>query len=473
VHDPQGYSVRVEELNPRAVGMCPRSPRNAESGGPFGYPLGCFPILRLDDHGVLAAQIRLTPGQPVAAPQRDEVVRVEVSQRAAGNRRAIGELADVPQAEQVGIEPCAATQVRDGNCGLDDAAEAGMGCWTHGDTFHVTIDYPLDVRSSTRHPPYVSVRGSSSSVQDGRNSHIDLLSQVLRELRLDSASFRSLLLRGEWRLRFDGPLRGVHIVVVGHPYLALDDGTTRLLGPGDLVVLPRADAHTMSSSADARGPSYSSLKLAESSAEVETIFGEGSPATRIVCGVFFFADEDHPAVVGFPSCIHVPADAHQAPWLAGLTQAVVAEAMERGPGSDVVMARLSDALVTRALRYHLETNEEPGWLHGLRDPAISRALSALHSDLRYPWTVAGLARAAGLSRAGFAARFTALVGQSPMEYVFGCRMRRAETLLRTDHLTVAAVASQVGYGSESALSAAFQRYSGTTPGAYRRLSSAE
>jgi cupin len=98
---------------------------------------------------------------------------------------------------------------------------------------------------------------------------------VLRELRVDSASFRSLLLRGQWRLRFDGPLRGVHIVVSGNPHLALDDGTTRLLGPGDLVVLPRADAHTMRSSADARGPSYSSLKLAESSAEVETIFGEG------------------------------------------------------------------------------------------------------------------------------------------------------------------------------------------------------
>src|SRR6476659_7222697 len=184
----------------------------------------------------------------------------------------------------------------------------------------MTVDDPLDVTNSSRHPPYVSVRGSSSSVQDGRNSHTDLLSQVLRELRLDSARFRSL------------PLRGVHIVVSGHPHLALDDGTTRMLGPGDLVVLPRADAHTMSSSADARGPSYSSLKLAESSAEVETIFGEGAPATRIVCGVFFFADEDHPAVVGFPSCIHVPADAHQARRLAGLTQAVVPEAMDRGPG---------------------------------------------------------------------------------------------------------------------------------------------
>ena len=327
----------------------------------------------------------------------------------------------------------------------------------------------------------MSVRSSSPSVQDARDSHRDLLSQVLRELRLDSASFRSLLLRGEWRLRFDGPLRGVHIVVSGSPQLALDDGTTRMLGPGDLVVLPRADAHTMSSSADVWRPpevpagssnaAYSSLKLADSSPDTETVFGDGSAETRIVCGVFFFADEDHPAVAGFPSCIHVPADAHRAQWLAGLTQALVAETIERGPGSDVVMARLSDALVTRALRYHLGTSDEPGWLHGLRDPAISRALSALHRDLGRPWTVAALAREAGLSRAAFAARFTALVGQSPMEYVFGCRMRRAETLLRSDRLTVAAVASQVGYGSESALSAAFVRYSGTTPGAYRSSSS--
>jgi AraC-like DNA-binding protein len=58
-----------------------------------------------------------------------------------------------------------------------------------------------------------------------------------------------------------------------------------------------------------------------------------------------------------------------------------------------------------------------------------------------------------------------------MEYFFGSRMRRAETLLSSDRLTVAAVAAQVGYGSESALSAAFVRYSGTTPGAYRQLES--
>lgn len=311
----------------------------------------------------------------------------------------------------------------------------------------------------------MSVRSSSSPVRATRE---DLLSKILRELRLDSATYRSLVLRGDWRLRFDGPLRGVHVVVAGSPHLSLDDGTCYDLAPGDLVILPRADAHTMSSSAKSRARPYSSLALAERSPDVEAVFGTTGAETRIVCGVFYFANHDHPAVGGLPACIHVPADPERTPWLDGLTTALVSEAAERGPGSEVVMARLSDALVTRALRHHLETAEDPGWLHGLRDPAIANALTALHDDLGRPWTVADLARAAGLSRTAFAARFTRLVGRSPMQYALGCRMRRAQELLRTDRLTVEAVASQVGYGSDAALSAAFTRFVGMTPGAYRR-----
>lgn len=329
----------------------------------------------------------------------------------------------------------------------------------------------MDGRAGRGHAPCVGVRASSGSVRSAAGSGDDLLSAVLRELRLDSAAYRSLVLRGEWRLRFDGPLRGVHIVVSGRPHLTLDDGSAYSLGPGDLVVLPRADAHTMSSSLGVRGRPYSSRALAERSPDVEAVFGEGRDEVRIVCGVFFVADAGHPAVAGFPPCVHVPADPARAPWLAGLTDALVAEAVERGPGSDVVMARLSDALVTRAMRYHLETSEQPGWLQALRDPALSRALGALHDDLGRAWTVADLAREAGLSRTAFAARFTELVGQSPMQYALGCRMRRAEALLRGERLTVAAIARQVGYGSESALSAAFVRHSGTTPGAYRSAAS--
>lgn len=297
---------------------------------------------------------------------------------------------------------------------------------------------------------------------------MDLLSQVLGESRLSSATFRSFVLRGEWRLRFDGGLRGVHVVVSGHPHLTLADGTGVALGPGDLVVLPRPDSHTMASSPGTRRTPYSSRRLAEQTPDVEVAFGTDGAETRIVCGAFFFADEEHPAVAGLPRLVHVPAGAVHADWLRGLSEAVVAEARHRGPGSDVVLARISDALVVRALRYHLETADDAGWLQALRDPAIARSLAAVHRDLARPWTVALLAREARLSRTVFAARFTTLVGRSPMSYVTDCRMRRAQALLRNDRLTVSAVAARVGYGSESALSAAFTRYAGTTPGAYRR-----
>ena len=299
---------------------------------------------------------------------------------------------------------------------------------------------------------------------------MDILSAVLRELRLESASYRSLVMRAPWRLRFDGGLRGVHIVVRGRCVLTLDTGQALLLTSGDLVVLPQADSHVLRSLDGEHTPVLSSLALAERTAGTELSVGApGGAETQIVCGAFFLGQQNHPAVAGLPSCIHVPGRGGSAPqWLTGLSTALVAETVQGGPGSEVVMARLSDALVTRALRHYLDSGQEPGWLRGLRDPYIARALAALHEDLSTRWTVESLARAAGLSRSAFAARFTRLVGRAPMDYLFQCRMLMAMKLLRDEQATVAKVAGRVGYGSEAALSAAFSRYKGTTPGAYRR-----
>ncbi len=306
-------------------------------------------------------------------------------------------------------------------------------------------------------------------VRLGGRASVDVLSSVLRELRLDSATYRSLSLRAPWRLRFDGGLRGVHIVVRGRCVLTLDGGSPLPLAGGDLVVLPQADSHVLRSPDGDRAPLVSSLAIARTTPGTHLSAGGEGEETRIVCGAFFLGQEDHPAVTGLPACIHVPGQEGRAPgWLSGLSEALVAEAVEAGPGGEVVMARLSDALVTRALRHHLQTAGERGWLDGLRDPYVARALSALHADLGAPWTVASLARTAGLSRAAFAARFTRIVGRPPMDYVVHCRMRRAMTMLRVERATVAKVAAHVGYGSEAALSAAFVRHTGTTPGAYRR-----
>jgi transcriptional regulator GlxA family with amidase domain len=174
-------------------------------------------------------------------------------------------------------------------------------------------------------------------------------------------------------------------------------------------------------------------------------------------------------LLGLPHLIRVPgADGRPSPWLAPYVDALATEAFEGAIGSDLVMARLSDALLVRALRYHSDSLGR-GWLYGLRDPYVAVALSLIHQDPAGPWTLASLAAAAGLSRAAFAARFTKRVGQPAMRYLLSVRMQRARSMLRDQQATVAAVATRVGYSSDVAFAAAFKREVGTTPAAYRQL----
>ena len=154
-------------------------------------------------------------------------------------------------------------------------------------------------------------------------------------------------------------------------------------------------------------------------------------------------------------------------WLKGYVETLTIEALEPGPGSDVVLARLSAALITRVLRHGMENMQETGWLKGLSDPGVARALAAIHDACKENWSVESLARKAGQSRAAFADRFHTLVGEPPMQYLFRRRMREASKLLRNGQASLAQIAQAVGYRSEAAFSTAFKRYSGSSPGEYR------
>jgi transcriptional regulator GlxA family with amidase domain len=132
------------------------------------------------------------------------------------------------------------------------------------------------------------------------------------------------------------------------------------------------------------------------------------------------------------------------------------------------MARLSDAMIARALRWHGEVTDRPGWLAGLRDPRLAAALGALHTDPALPWTLRSLAATAAMSRTAFAARFSAAIGEPPMRYLQSLRLHHARRLLRDERLTVAAVAARVGYASEGAFAARFRQAFGVPPGTWRR-----
>ncbi|BAK37002.1 putative AraC family transcriptional regulator [Microlunatus phosphovorus NM-1] len=297
---------------------------------------------------------------------------------------------------------------------------------------------------------------------------------MLRELRFESAAYRWLELGAPFRIGFDEPgLRGVHIVVEGGCELVTAEGSVVRLDAGDLVLLPRGDAHEIRS-AERGGRLESGFDLAMRTPGTRLRAGGSGARTVVVCGAFVVREMHHPALLGLPHLIRVPGvDGRPPAWLAPYVSALATEAFEGEAGSDLVMARLSDALLVRALRHHGESGGGSGWLSGLRDPYVAVALRLLHEDPARPWTLASLARAVGLSRAAFAARFTERVGQPAMQYLLSLRMQRARSMLRDQRATVAAVATRVGYTSDVAFAAAFKREVGTTPGAYRRAAQAD
>jgi AraC-like DNA-binding protein len=149
------------------------------------------------------------------------------------------------------------------------------------------------------------------------------------------------------------------------------------------------------------------------------------------------------------------------------------EARRQRIGMATLLPRLADIIVTLVVRHWAEnSNLQPGgWLNALRDPGLGKAIVAIHREPARPWTAATLARTAGMSRTAFAARFSAALKQPPGQYLLETRMGIARERLSHAGSTIASTAEAVGYGSEAAFSRAFKRVTGSSPGAFSRLSS--
>jgi AraC-like DNA-binding protein len=246
------------------------------------------------------------------------------------------------------------------------------------------------------------------------------------------------------------------------------------LREGDLIVFPQGDPHVLSSAPGMRAaPDIAMFARPATPLPMFYELGGGGPErARIVCCFLGCDDRPYnPLLTALPRVIHLSAAGlrETTSWLTTLLNMAVRESGSARPGSENVLARLSELMFVETIRQHLETlpPAESGWLAGLRDPVVGQALAALHGHASDAWTVERLARVVGLSRSVLAERFTEMVGQPPMQYLALWRMQLASRLLAEGH-QIAEVAGKVGYESEAAFSRAFKKLVGQPPASWRR-----
>ncbi|MEX5637861.1 AraC family transcriptional regulator [Parafrankia sp. FMc2] len=281
---------------------------------------------------------------------------------------------------------------------------------------------------------------------------------------------------------------GFHVVLQGSCWLFPPRGAPIALGVGDVAFLPYGAAHGLADSLSTplveASTSLTEIPPGQDDNQNDRQDGDGVPtgrhltdgsaaATVMLCGAYLLdRSRAHPLLEDLPEVIHLPARVGHRPGLRAAVDLLAGELEQPRPGGDAMLPALLDVLLLHILRAWFDEQSAhgavTGWAAALRDPAVAAGLCAIHGDPARPWTVAELASQAGLSRAAFARRFAALVGQPPQTYLTWWRMTLAARLLRDSDAPLATVARKTGYSSEFAFAHAFKREYGSAPGKFRR-----
>lgn len=325
---------------------------------------------------------------------------------------------------------------------------------------------------------------------------LDPLSDVLRSVRLRGSVFFHVSCRDDWSALAApshemGPLVmpgadhviEYHMVLKGECWVGVEGEPPLKLREGDIVMLPHGDEHSVSS-APGLTPAEEGDFLYRMRDDPKPIpitysgamFSAGrslppeEASAILVCG-FIACDTKpfNPLIEALPRLLHLPAEGVK-PWVGPMLEHAAAETSQRRAGSAALLERVSEMVFVDGARRYLDTlpGEAKGWLGALRDRQVGRAISLMHGDPAYPWTLELLGERVGLSRSALHERFVSLAGLPPMQYLTNWRMQCGARQLRETHSTVAAIAQEAGYDSEAAFARAFKRATGLPPAAWRR-----
>lgn len=314
---------------------------------------------------------------------------------------------------------------------------------------------------------------------------MDALSEILRSVKLSGAMFFNAVCSKPWCVsappsktlgRYLAPEAShvieFHLVVRGSGYVRVG-GERTPFSAGDILMIPHGDPHQMGNG-DGAAPIDGTLALPElltGGLKLSRI-GGGGEETRLICG--YLACEARliePVLTGLPRVVrvHIRNDA-AGEWLENSIVHAVERAVAVVPGSDVILARLSEVLFAETLQRYVSQLPpgRTGWLAAAGDATVGRSLAALHRRPGHRWTLDELAEIASVSRSALTDRFARLIGKSPMAYLADWRLELGAEALRSTSRSVVQIAAHVGYESEAAFNRAFKRRFGKPPAQYRR-----
>ncbi|MDR6513003.1 AraC-like DNA-binding protein [Novosphingobium capsulatum] len=296
---------------------------------------------------------------------------------------------------------------------------------------------------------------------------MDPLSDIIALLRPGAAVSKPISGKGMWGVRYaahDAP--GFTIILAGEAWVTFEGEEPLRLTQGDFLLLPITPAFSLSSAPGLRcvpvEPQDEAVRHGEQVGELDFLALGGS---------FAFERVNAPLLLSLlPGRIHIPATAGKATRFGRLIDLLAEECIDEQPGRDMFLQRMLEALLIEALRWQGVGEDEAvaGLLSGMRDPAIARALQAIHGEVSAGWTVAGLASISGMSRSAFSDRFGGLMGCAPIEYLTRWRMALAKEALSRGAKSLDRIAEEIGYESASAFSTAFRKRLGCPPGRFAR-----
>jgi len=338
----------------------------------------------------------------------------------------------------------------------------------------------------------------------GRGVDVDVLSDVLRVVRLSGAVFFTADFSSPWSIESPAPERLAlavmpqaesivlfHILVDGECEVECHGHPATSMAPGDVIVFPRGDQHTMHSHGAGRPTPLTSVFSPGAYDEPPQLsYGGGGRASRLVCGYLNCDQRFSPLIDALPTMLVVRSrdgyssiDAVDASgsrptgvpqgsgtWLGTTLEFTISELRTPRPGNAAILGRLTELMFVEIVREYMHRlpADQGGWLAGLNDSHVGKALRLLHASPGRDWTVDDLAREVAVSRSVLAQRFTDLVGETPMRYLTNWRMQLAKQMMRDGTGNIQEVATRVGYESEAAFNRAFKRATGSPPATWRK-----